>query len=824
MKILQIYKDYYPPVVGGIETHINCLSQGLKKSNHDVTVLVSNTDSTYKETTIDGIKIIKAPEIGRYASAPITLTLPFLIKQIGDDADILHFHLPNPTFVLAFLNSGLDKPCIVTYHSDIVRQIIPYQFYKPFQKVFLNRADAIIATSSQYIKTSSVLKRYKKKCSVIPIGIDTNRFQKPNKRAVDRIKDEYGNRIILFIGCLRYYKGLNVLIESFKKIDAKLIIIGNGPLKIELEKIIRQESLSHKIFMLGKLNDKNLCNFLHACNAFVLPSTLRSEAYGIVLLEAMACGKPIICTELGTGTTFINQHLQTGIVVPPNNPHLLAQAINSLLNNSELSKRLGNAAHYRACNIFNSEEMLKKTSELYLQVAAKFKSKKVQLFNTHTIFKIARKYHQLSKNQSVFQKKESKVNQRLKKIKVLRIVSRLNTGGPSIHCSILTNALNNERFSSKLVQGTISKHEGDMSYLMKNEGIVYKVPELQREINLSKDIIAFFKIAHILIKEKPDVVHTHLAKAGAVSRFAVFILNLIFNKKIKTVHTFHGHVLEGYFSPIKSNLILFIERNLAKCTSAIIAISQTQKNELSKKYRIADNEKIHLINLGLNLKHFVEPNKNEAFKASLKISNDTILIGIIGRLTPIKNHTLFLDTAKIIRDTLCNKSFKFLIVGDGELRQNLEQYATRIGILSSVIFYGWERDIRKVYSGLDILLLTSNNEGTPVSIIEAMASSVPVITTDVGGVKDLLGKINVKNYDGACKICERGILCPKQNSIEIANAVRYLIENENHDRIKNARDFVLVNYSDKLLIKRIEDLYQKLLTRPLNTQTATWWT
>jgi glycosyltransferase involved in cell wall biosynthesis len=368
---------------------------------------------------------------------------------------------------------------------------------------------------------------------------------------------------------------------------------------------------------------------------------------------------------------------------------------------------------------------------------------------------------------------------------------------------------------SKLVTGKESRHEGDMSYLISNSnGGLLKIPELQREINIFKDIKAFYNIVKIVFREKPDIVHTHLAKAGAVSRAAVLIHNSISSQKIKTVHTFHGNVLDGYFDPQTSNIFIGIEKALAKVTDAIIAISKTQKWELTEKYKIANEDKVHIINLGFDLARFSNGNGNGngKLRTSMGVRDDTILIGIVGRLVHIKNHALFMDSAKLIREKFPGKDIRYAIIGDGELREPLESYAGKIGIRKSVAFYGWEKDIQKIYADLDILMLTSNNEGTPVSIIEAMASRVPVVTTGVGGVKDLLGSIEIRSsVDSDFSVCERGILCPKGNAEALANGIKYLVENDNHRLIQKARDFVLENYTDHLLIERVEKLYNNLI-------------
>lgn len=406
---------------------------------------------------------------------------------------------------------------------------------------------------------------------------------------------------------------------------------------------------------------------------------------------------------------------------------------------------------------------------------------------------------------------------RTKSFKILRVISRLNIGGPAIHVALLSKGLNENLFESKVVAGSRSPFEGDMNYLLsRKNGNYYNIPELQREIAPLRDIKSFVKLFLIILRENPDIVHTHMAKAGALARIAVWIINTLMKTDIKTVHTYHGNVLEGYFSKTKSITFKWIERVLALMSDAIIAISRTQKWELSEKYRICRPNKVHTIPLGFDLSKFVNArNYRGEIRKKIGANDDIYLIGIVGRLTAIKNHYMFIDVAKILIDRCKTIPLKFIIIGDGELHQCLKEYAKSLGLQENIIFYGWERDIQKVYADLDILALTSMNEGTPVSIIEAMASEVPVITTGVGGVKDLLGDFDPdQNRCQGFMLCERGILCPKNEPTIFADGIEYLINNgvdRKHAMVKKARVHVLNNYSESKLISNIESLYLQLL-------------
>ncbi len=370
MKILQLYKDFYPPVIGGIESHINVLSKGLIEQGVDVEILVSNTRPTLERKVVHGIKVTKAPEFGRYSSTPINPSLPKLIRELSADVDLLHFHIPNPAAVCAYGVSGLKKPFVVTYHSDIVRQAKLKKIYWPFQKAFLEKADAIIATSPNYIESSNVLQRFKKKCIVVPIGIDTKRFDSTDDAFINMLLRQYGNRLVLFIGKFRYYKGLSVLIDAMRYVEGNLVIIGDGPLRKSMTDQIKVYGLENKIRLLGELPNDNVTAFLKACKVFVLPSVLRSEAYGIVLAEAMVCGKPVVSTELGTGTSYVNLHKKTGLVIPPNNSKILATAITYLIENPKENLQYGEAGKKRIIQGFSAERMVNETIDIYEKITA----------------------------------------------------------------------------------------------------------------------------------------------------------------------------------------------------------------------------------------------------------------------------------------------------------------------------------------------------------------------------------------------------------------------------------------------------------------------
>lgn len=387
----------------------------------------------------------------------------------------------------------------------------------------------------------------------------------------------------------------------------------------------------------------------------------------------------------------------------------------------------------------------------------------------------------------------------MRKIKVLRIISRLNIGGPAIHAVLLTQGLNRDLFESLLVTGSVSKGESDMLYLAEEKRVKpFIVPELGRDISLKNDFTAFFKLYSLIKRIKPDIIHTHTAKAGFLGRLAGILAGVPLK-----IHTFHGHVFHGYFSRLKSAIFILAERLLGYYTNKIIAVSDTIKKELLH-YKIANSDKVITVPLGLELDKLLsleQKNENGEFK-----------IGIVGRLTGIKNHKLFLQVAKeFVYKNKNNKGYqvKFVVIGDGELKNELIDYVGSLGI-GNVEFKGWIKDVRDIYRNLDIVLLTSLNEGTPVSLIEAMAAAKPVIATDVGGVRDLLLPICDK-----LGIPAEHILTQSNNAKQIIDNLSLLLQDkELRTNFGQAgREFVKNSFTKERLIKDMEKLYTECFLR-----------
>ncbi len=384
----------------------------------------------------------------------------------------------------------------------------------------------------------------------------------------------------------------------------------------------------------------------------------------------------------------------------------------------------------------------------------------------------------------------------MKKIKVVRIFSRLNIGGPSLQVVLLSEYLSST-YETILVTGSVDTQEGDMSYLLRDQK-KYRhifIPELGRSIHFWRDFVAFYKLVKLLMDEKPDVVHTHTAKAGVLGRLAAILTRVPVR-----IHTFHGHTFSGYFNPFKTFIIIEAERILAYFTTKIIAISLRQKEDLVSKYKIASENKILIIPLGFDLSRFVKPwVETLEVKQKFQLPMNKYMIGIVGRLVPIKNHRLFLKIAKnIIR---MRQDVHFVIVGDGECYGLIKDEIKNMGIENHCSLLGWQKELKSIYAILDVVCLTSLNEGTPVSLIEAQACGKVVIATDVGGVEDIVlsGKngyvVSLNDEDGFVKL------------------IVSLLDNPGLRQTMGeyGKEFVWNNFGKERLLRDVDSLYSKLL-------------
>lgn len=406
-------------------------------------------------------------------------------------------------------------------------------------------------------------------------------------------------------------------------------------------------------------------------------------------------------------------------------------------------------------------------------------------------------------------------------MKIVRIIARLNVGGPARHVVWLTKELQTDGFSSVLLTGTVPEGEEDMSYFAEeNEVHPIFIEEMSRELS-PKDAVSLWKVFRWIRREKPDIIHTHTAKAGTVGRVAGFLYRWLTWKtflgkprRVRLVHTYHGHVFHSYYGKFKTRIFLFIEKTLARfATDKIVVISKQQFNEIHKSFGVGQANQFEIISLGIDLMPFQDwRGKRNILREEIGASNEEVLVGIVGRLTEIKNLSLFLKVAKLYKERKTSDSprLKFVIIGDGNLRMELETEAETHGVKDVVKFLGNRNDTAVFYAGLDIVGLTSLNEGTPLSLIEAMANEKAVIAAAVGGVVDLLGE--VRESSDAFKICRRGISVASDDAEMFYQGLIYLAKDEKL-RVElgdEGKKYITASYSKERLVRDITKLYCSL--------------
>jgi len=392
-----------------------------------------------------------------------------------------------------------------------------------------------------------------------------------------------------------------------------------------------------------------------------------------------------------------------------------------------------------------------------------------------------------------------------RKIRVARVITRLNIGGPALHAILMSREMGERGYETLLITGSVEPGEGDMRSAAEQAGVrlVY-IPELHRRIHPLHDAIAALKLWRTFRSFRPDIVCTHMAKAGTLGR----LISVACGVRIR-VHTFHGHVFHSYFPKWKTALFLGIERFLGRLSNRIYVISASQREELTRRFRVVPSEKVRTVHLGLDLDPFFDSAMHAgAFRKELGADPRTRLVGIVGRLVPIKNHQMFLEAARLIHRRVRAEGadpIQFLVIGDGELRPRLEQIAALWGLGESVQFLGWRRQLERIYPDLDAAVLTSLNEGTPVALIEALACGTPVVGTDVGGVRDVI-------QDG-----ENGCLVRKGDILHFSDALWQLLEHPDKRRTmgRQGRADARARFTKDRLLDQMDGQYRELLSKTL---------
>lgn len=376
-------------------------------------------------------------------------------------------------------------------------------------------------------------------------------------------------------------------------------------------------------------------------------------------------------------------------------------------------------------------------------------------------------------------------------LKIMRLITRLNIGGPAQHVIHLNKALKRMGYRTLLVAGRVEAHEGDLSHLCRERGVeLVEISQMARPIRPLGDLIAFLRIAALLRREKPAILHTHTSKAGFLGRIAA-----LFFPRIAVFHTFHGHVFSGYFGPLQTRLFILMERFLARFTRAIIAVGAAVKEDLIR-FRIAPREKIHVVPPGLDLAPYLESGGSRTqFRNAYRFQESDYLIGLVGRMVPIKGHAVLLEAAKDILKKLPHARFVF--IGDGASKGSLLRQAEELGISHCTHFVGFQKRMSQVYAGLDLVVIPSLNEGFPSVSIEALACGLPVVATRVGSIEEIV------EGDFA------GILVPPGNPRALADAVVRAAESEKGPHLSKKRKKLALKYNVETLTEKILSLYER---------------
>lgn len=398
--------------------------------------------------------------------------------------------------------------------------------------------------------------------------------------------------------------------------------------------------------------------------------------------------------------------------------------------------------------------------------------------------------------------------------RVVRIIDRLNIGGPAKHVTWLSSGLNQDEFDTVLITGTLPPGEGDMSYFTHAAGIEpVIIREMSRELGL-RDVLVIARLVSILFRVRPQIIHTHKAKAGAVGRVAATIYKWatpsalwLRPRRCRIVHTFHGHTFHSYFGKLKTRLFILIERLLARfCTDRIITISEQQRREINEEFGVGKAEQFRVIPLGIDFDEVRE--QRGQLREQYEVADDEVLVGIVGRLCEIKHHAMFIEVAaRLVKEGV---RARFVVIGDGHLRDELEEFAWRMGITRQIIFTGFREDATALYADLDVVALTSLNEGTPLTLIEGLGAGRAAMATEVGGVVDLMGERG-ETSDGYTT-WEHGLTAPSRDVEAYARALRVLIEDAELRRTmgERGRDFVRTRLSRQRLISNVTELYHEL--------------
>jgi glycosyltransferase involved in cell wall biosynthesis len=786
---LLILNEYYwpgPEASAHLLTEL-CESLGADYDVHVITGAVKGDDQRAKRVTRNGVTIERVPStsfdrarIPGRALNYLTFMSAALVRGLkAGDADVVLCMTDPPMLGAAavFLARRHRAPLIVVCEDVFpeiatalgrLRNPLVIGALRRTVSFYLRRADRVVAIGETMRMRLEAKGAPPERIRVIPNWVDVSLLEPRPKENDWALENELtGKFVVMHSGNVGHAQDLDTLVQAAHRLrdldDLEVLIVGSGARRAEVIRLAESFGVDNVRFLpyqpRERLSESLSSADVHVVGlapglaGYVVPSRL----YGI-----LAVGRPVIAAvDAESETAHVVETANCGVRVPPASPDLLAAAIRRYHAERRELVELGR----------NGREYVEREGDQPVAIA------RYRALITEVL----------------------EASSREGAIKVLRVIARLNVGGPTLHVAYLTKGLTPLGYETTLVTGRIGSNEGSMAYVASEVGVqpLY-VGSLQRNLSVFADLVALLRLVGLIRAQRPDVLHTHTAKAGALGRAAALLSGRA--RPGVVVHTYHGHVLTGYFSPLMSRVFLGVERFLARSTDALVAVSPEVRDDLVE-LGVAPASKFVIVRLGLDLDQRIAAPENarELVREELSVEPDQLLVSWLGRMTEIKRVDDLLRAFADLRGREVDAVLA--LVGDGPNREGLEQLAERLGIRDAVRFTGFRRDVGSIYRASDVVALSSANEGTPVSLIEALAAGCAVVTTDVGGAVDVL--------DGG----RVGFLVPAGDTKAFADRLEDLARQSGlrHEFGAAGREHVLARYSVDRLVRDVDRLYRDLL-------------
>jgi len=749
MKVLHVFKDYFPPTHGGIEHLVHDLAHHMP--DVESAVVTSARQRALIEEDDAGVHVVRVPEFGRVGSAPVSTGFARQIRRLAPD--LVHFHMPNPTAEFSFLTAGLDIPSIATYHAEVARARWLVPPYHAVQRMFLRRMRAVTIGSQAFAAHAPLLRDFRRRLVVVPYGVDPDEWT-VRPAAADRIRERHPGPLVVFTGRLVHYKGVHHLVEAMRDIDGTLLLVGWGSQVPALRAAAARAGMSDRVVFTGPVDNDERIAYYHAADVVVLPSTSRSEGFGLVLLEAMASGTPVISTEVGSGTSWVNVDGETGLVVPPSDPQALAGALRRVLGDAWLAKAMGEEGRARVRKRFTRAQMLDRFRRVYDEALS--------------------------------------AEPKPERTRVNHVITRFIVGGAQEHAMHTVSHLPKDVYDAWIVTGPETGPEGSLHARAADAGAGLDVlPQLVRDPSPLNDLVALGRLHRMFRRERPHIVHTHSSKAGIVARLAAR-----WARVPVIVHTVHGWSFHQRMSWGERFVYKRLERVVARFTDALIVVSDGDRQK-GLEARIGDPARYVKIPYGIDVAAYARKPGARTLRDELRIGEGRPIVGSVIRLAPQKDPmTMLAAFDKVGTDA------HFVIVGDGPMRSAFDAAVARSCIDGRLSVTGVRGDVHDLVGELDVFVLTSLWEGLPLAMIEAMAAGVPIVASRVDGVSEAV-------TDGV-----EGFLVAPKDAETFADRIRTLLgDGELRRRMGRAGLERSAAFDIPTMIRRQDALYRRLLER-----------